>query len=54
MIVLPNTEKTHDCIFIHLDKTTDCDGRTDRQTESLQRTVKRILILLNISVQWAT
>jgi len=27
--------KTHDRIFIHLDKTTDCDGRTDRQTDRI-------------------
>jgi len=34
MIVLPDTKETHDRIFIHLDKTTDCDGRRDRQTDS--------------------
>jgi len=34
MIFLPDAEP-HDRIFIRLDKTPECDGRTDRRTESL-------------------
>jgi len=33
-IVLPGSEnRTHDHMFIRLDKTPECDGLTDRQTD---------------------
>jgi len=39
--------KLHDCIFIRLDKTSECDGRRDRQTDRIPLAITAVCTASN-------